>query len=69
MGGVQSALSPAGPQASAIAGVTWLFFGVCAVVYILVIAALVWAIFRRRTDADDSPVWAGSWRAPAVSPP
>jgi cytochrome c oxidase subunit 2 len=55
MGGVQSALSPAGPQASAIAGVTWLFFGVCAVVYILVIAALVWAIFRRRTDADDSP--------------
>jgi len=55
MGGLQSALNPAGPPAAAIAAVTWVFFAVCAVVYVLVIAALLWAIARRRTDADDGP--------------
>jgi cytochrome c oxidase subunit 2 len=55
MGGLQSALNPAGPPAAAIANVTWVFFAVCALVYVLVIAALLWAIARRRTDADDAP--------------
>jgi cytochrome c oxidase subunit 2 len=55
MGGVQSALNPAGPQAEAIANVTWWFFGVCAVVYVLVVAVLIWALVRRRTPADDAP--------------
>ncbi len=55
MGGVQSALNPAGPQAAAIANLTWWFFGVCAVVYVLVIAALIWAIARRRRPSDDAP--------------
>jgi cytochrome c oxidase subunit 2 len=58
MGGLQSALNPAGPQASAIAGVTWAFFAICTVVYILVIAALLWALFRRRAPSDDEPATA-----------
>lgn len=55
MGGVQSALNPAGPQAAEIAALTWLFFGVCAFVYVAVIAATFWAILRRRAASDDSP--------------
>jgi cytochrome c oxidase subunit 2 len=55
MGRLQSALDPAGPQAGDIAALTWWFFGVCAFVYVAVIAALVWAIFRRRAPSDDSP--------------
>ena len=54
MGGLQSALDPAGPQASAIAAVTWTFFAIGLVVYVLVIAACAWAIFRRRTSADSA---------------
>jgi cytochrome c oxidase subunit II len=54
MDGLQSALNPAGPQASAIAAVTWMFFAVGLVVYVLVIGACAWAIFRRRTTADNA---------------
>lgn len=53
--GVQTPLAPAGPQATAMAAVTWWFFGVCAVVYVLTIGALVWAIARRRRPSDDAP--------------
>jgi cytochrome c oxidase subunit 2 len=53
--GVQNPLNPAGPQASSIAALTWWFFGVCAVVYVLVIGALAWALFRTRRASDDSP--------------
>jgi cytochrome c oxidase subunit II len=55
MGGVQSALNPAGPQAGDIATLTWWFLGVCTLVYVAVIAATAWAIFRRRAASDDSP--------------
>jgi cytochrome c oxidase subunit II len=55
MGGVQSALNPAGPQAAAMANLTWWFFGVCAVVYALVLAATLWAVVRRRKPSDDAP--------------
>jgi cytochrome c oxidase subunit 2 len=55
MDGLQSALNPAGPQASAIAAVTWTFFAIGLVVYVLVIAACAWAIFRRRTTGDNAP--------------
>lgn len=55
MGGLQSALNPAGPQATEIAGVMWWFMGVCTVVYVLVIGALLWALFRTRTENDDTP--------------
>jgi cytochrome c oxidase subunit II len=45
---LQSALDPAGPAAARILDLFWLFAGVCGVVYLLVIAALVWAVLRRR---------------------
>jgi cytochrome c oxidase subunit 2 len=53
--GTQSALNPAGPQAAAIASVTWWFFGVCLVAYGLTMAALVVALVRRRRPDDDAP--------------
>jgi cytochrome c oxidase subunit 2 len=53
--GVQNALSPAGPQASTIANLTWWFFGVCLVVYVLTIATALWAVTRRRRPSDDAP--------------
>jgi len=53
-GGVQSALNPAGPQASAIAALTWRFFILCGVIYVLVIAALIWALARRPTPRDET---------------
>ena len=46
-----NALAPAGPQAARIAGMSWLLFAVCAVVFVLVVAALMWAVMRARTDA------------------
>ncbi len=52
---MQAPLNPAGPQASSIAALTWWFFGVCVVVYVLVLAALAWAIARRRRESDDAP--------------
>ena len=55
MGGLQSALDPAGPQAREIAGVIWWFFGICAIVYLLVNGALLWALFRRHDVSDDAP--------------
>ncbi len=53
--GVQSPLNPAGPQASSMAALTWWFLGVCGVVYVLTLAALFWAIVRRRRTTDDAP--------------
>jgi cytochrome c oxidase subunit 2 len=53
--GTQSALNPAGPQAAAIASVTWWFFGVCLVANGLTMAALVVALVRRRRPDDDAP--------------
>jgi cytochrome c oxidase subunit 2 len=46
---------PAGGPARDIAGLGWLLFAVCTVVYVLVMLALTWALLRRRTDADGSP--------------
>jgi cytochrome c oxidase subunit 2 len=54
-GGVQSVLNPAGPQSSSIAALTWWFFGVCGVAYVIVMCAIVWAIARRRQPSDDAP--------------
>ena len=53
--GVQNPLNPAGPQATAIASLTWLFMGVCLVVYVLTLAALGWAVMRKRRASDDAP--------------
>jgi cytochrome c oxidase subunit 2 len=53
--GVQNPLNPAGPQASSIASLTWLFIGVCVAAYVLTLGAAGWAIIRKRHASDDSP--------------
>jgi cytochrome c oxidase subunit II len=52
-GGTQSALDPAGPGAARIGDIWWLMLFVCAGVLVLVMAALVWAIARRRRPAGE----------------
>jgi cytochrome c oxidase subunit II len=47
-GGIQSVLDPAGPGAAHIGSIWWLMLIVCAAVYVAVMAALLWAISRRR---------------------
>jgi cytochrome c oxidase subunit II len=53
--GNQNIFNPAGPAAHDISSLGWFLFSVCAIIYVVVIAALVWAIARRRHDADDRP--------------
>jgi cytochrome c oxidase subunit II len=53
--GTQSALNPAGPAARQIAQLTWTFFAVCGVVYVLTLGAAFWALARRRRDDDTGP--------------
>jgi cytochrome c oxidase subunit II len=48
-------LNPAGPQAQNIATVTWVFMGICAVVYLATLITLGWSVLRRRAEDDDSP--------------
>jgi cytochrome c oxidase subunit 2 len=45
-GGVQSALAPHGPQAQAIAKISWVMFGGAAVILLLVMALSLYAIYR-----------------------
>jgi cytochrome c oxidase subunit II len=47
--GKHSALDPAGPQAARLAGLTWIFMGVSALVFVIVVGCLVWALVRRRS--------------------
>jgi cytochrome c oxidase subunit II len=58
--GMQSALDPAGVQASRIGRLWWLFFGVCAVVYTLVILVLLLSLTKQRSGQtsmkSDAPV-------------
>jgi cytochrome c oxidase subunit 2 len=56
--GWQSALNAHGPEAERLAKLFWFFTAVCGVVWLLVILALGWALFRRtpRTSAPDDPV-------------
>jgi cytochrome c oxidase subunit 2 len=49
--GTHSALHPGGPRARQIADLMLLFFGVSAVVYLLVIGFLIWAMLRRKRDS------------------
>jgi cytochrome c oxidase subunit II len=42
-----SALPGAGPAATAIAGLTWVLLGVAATIYVVVLAALIYAVFHR----------------------
>jgi cytochrome c oxidase subunit 2 len=57
--GSQSALDPGGPQASRISSLWWLFFGICAVVYLIVIALTLWPAGLRNSKIpirEDAPV-------------
>ena len=54
-GGTQSALNPGGPASTRIAQLTWIFFSVCAIVYVLTLGAAFWALGRRRRDDDGGP--------------
>jgi cytochrome c oxidase subunit II len=51
--GNHSALSTGGPRARQIAELMLLFFGISAVVYLIVIAVLIWALMRRRRAQPD----------------
>jgi cytochrome c oxidase subunit 2 len=52
--GPQSALAPAGPAASQLAGLSWMLFGVLGVVYVAVVALLGLAIVRSRRTRPPS---------------
>jgi cytochrome c oxidase subunit 2 len=51
--GWQSALDARGPKAGAIADLFWIFLGVCAVVWALVVIFLSVAVWRRRGERPD----------------
>lgn len=51
--GIQSALDPAGPQAGRISHLWWLIFAVCAVIFLLVIGFMLYAVLHSRRDASD----------------
>jgi cytochrome c oxidase subunit 2 len=73
-GGIQSPLSPAGDQASALHHLFVLMGIVCGGIYLLVMAGLVWSIWRARraarpvtdADADDRRLDRGLWGAAAI---
>ena len=53
--GAHSALDPAGPQATAIKAWLWdPMYAAAIVTFVLVVAALLWAAFRRRSSAEPS---------------
>jgi len=51
--GWQSALDPHGPQAKHLADLIWIFTAVCAVVWLLVMVAMVFGMLRRRAPRLD----------------
>jgi cytochrome c oxidase subunit 2 len=63
MDGVQSMLDPAGPHAARIAGLWWALLVTATVVFVLVMAALAWAVVRgrraRRELAGETPAVGG----------
>jgi cytochrome c oxidase subunit 2 len=53
---VHDALAPAGPQAAHIAELWWILVAACVVVFVAVLAALGWAVWRApRADAGTPP--------------
>jgi cytochrome c oxidase subunit II len=54
--GVQSALDPAGPQASRITSMWWLMFWVCSAVFALVMIYLLAALYRSARGVDNSVI-------------
>jgi cytochrome c oxidase subunit II len=53
--GNQNVFNPAGPAARDIANLGWFMFAVCGAVYAVVLAALAWALLRRRHASDSTP--------------
>lgn len=53
--GNQNIFNPAGPAARDIAWLGGTLFAICAVVYLLVMFALIWALARQRRPSDDLP--------------
>jgi cytochrome c oxidase subunit 2 len=51
----QSALDPAGPQAARIATTWWIFFAVCAGVYVVTMAVLAWVLTHPRGNQGLAP--------------
>jgi cytochrome c oxidase subunit II len=51
-------LDPAGPQAANIAGLTWVFMGICLAIYAATTGALLWSVRRPAGPEDDSPATA-----------
>lgn len=68
-GGIQSPLSPAGDQASALHQLFVLMIAVCGGVYLVVLAALAWSLLRARQPANqptDRHLDRGLWSAAVV---
>jgi cytochrome c oxidase subunit 2 len=55
-GGIQNSINPAGPNADSLSRLWWLMFYVCAVVWVLVMIALVIAIRKGTRRSDLNPV-------------
>lgn len=53
---LQSVLDAASPEARSIEGTWWIFFGVAAAVWLLVMLATAWALARRRPDPVIEPL-------------
>jgi cytochrome c oxidase subunit II len=53
--GNQNVFNPAGPAARDIASLGWFMFAICGAVYLSVLAALAWALMRRRHASDALP--------------
>jgi cytochrome c oxidase subunit II len=53
--GVQSSLDPAGPQSNQIARIWWLMFSILSAIFLVVMATLAIATWRRRASADNEP--------------
>ncbi|MBN1240904.1 MAG: cytochrome c oxidase subunit II [Gammaproteobacteria bacterium] len=68
--GIQSALSPLGPVAREIAALWWWMFGVGVAVFVLVLTALLYAVFshpdRRRTVDPERMILGGGIVLPVV---
>ena len=64
--GQQSALDPAGPAAERIDDLWWIMFWIAAVVFLVVLAALGYALWHRRASTHDAPTatgdeWGAKW--------
>jgi cytochrome c oxidase subunit 2 len=54
MGGLHDVFAPAGPQAAALAHLWWVTLAVCVLVFVAVMAALVYAVWRAPRVSEDA---------------